>query len=55
LFFVVEVPTAVIMKNAVFWDVADSFYLEGGGDTSLRNVGSNKTHTAPHPRRRHFY
>jgi hypothetical protein len=32
--------------------LADSFYPEGG-DTFLSNVGSNKTHAAPHPRRRH--
>jgi hypothetical protein len=29
------------------------FYPEGGGDTFLRNVGSHKIYTAPHPRRRH--
>jgi hypothetical protein len=28
-------------------------YPEDGGDTSLRNVGSHKSYTAPHPRRRH--
>jgi hypothetical protein len=46
------------MKNAVFWDVADSaatclrlflaggfFYPEDGGDTFLRNIGSHKIHT----------
>jgi hypothetical protein len=26
------------------------FYPEDGGDTFLRNVGSNKIYTAPHPR-----
>jgi hypothetical protein len=26
---------------------------EDGGNTFLRNVGSNNTHTAPHPRGRH--
>jgi hypothetical protein len=30
------------------------FYPEDGGDTSLRNIGFYKTHTLPHPRRRHF-
>jgi hypothetical protein len=29
------------------------FYPEDVGDTFLRNVGSHKTYTAPHPRRRH--
>jgi hypothetical protein len=33
--------------------LADFFYPEDGGDTFLQNVGSHKTHTAPHPRRRH--
>jgi hypothetical protein len=31
--------------------LADSFYLEDGGDTFLRTVGSHKNYTAPHPRR----
>jgi hypothetical protein len=30
-----------------------SFRPDDGSDTFLRNVGSNKIHTAPHPRRRH--
>jgi hypothetical protein len=30
------------------------FYPEDGGDTFLRNVGSEKNYTAPHPRK-HFY
>jgi hypothetical protein len=55
-----------IMKNPVFWDVCrllatylcrflacGFFYPEDGGDTFLRNVGSHKIYTAPHPRRRH--
>jgi hypothetical protein len=29
------------------------FYPEDGGDTFLRNVGSHKIYTAPHPTRRH--
>jgi hypothetical protein len=29
------------------------FYLKGRGDTFLRNFGSHKICTAPHPRRRH--
>jgi hypothetical protein len=29
------------------------FYPENGGDMFLRNVGSHKIYTAPHPRRRH--
>jgi hypothetical protein len=36
------------------WFLAPGFfYPEDGGDTFLRNVGSYKTYTAPHPRRRH--
>jgi hypothetical protein len=31
------------------------FYSEDGDDTFLRNVGSHKIYTAPHPRRRHFH
>jgi hypothetical protein len=34
--------------------IADSFHLDGGGDTFLRNVGSYRSHTTSHPRRRHF-
>jgi hypothetical protein len=46
------------MKNAVFWDVTPcrscvNFWVEDGGDTFLRNVGSHKIYTAPRPRRRH--
>jgi hypothetical protein len=29
------------------------FYPEDGGDMFLRNVGTHKIYTAPHPRRRH--
>jgi hypothetical protein len=29
------------------------FHPEDGGDMFLRNVGSHKIYTAPHPRRRH--
>jgi hypothetical protein len=37
------------------WFLARGFsYLEDGGDTFLRNVGSHKIYTAPHPRRRHY-
>jgi hypothetical protein len=31
-----------------------NFYLEDGGDTFLRNGGSHKIFTAPHPTRRDF-
>jgi hypothetical protein len=53
------------LKNAVFWDVAPcrscvnrrfggTYRLsEDGGDSFLRNVGSHKIYTAPHPRRRY--
>jgi hypothetical protein len=36
-----------------FSSLAVSLNSEDGGDTFLRNVGSNKIYTAPHPRRRH--
>jgi hypothetical protein len=36
------------------WFFARGFlYTEDGGDTFLRNVGSQKIYMAPHPRRRH--
>jgi hypothetical protein len=36
------------------WFLAhELFYPEYGGDMFLRNVGSHKIYTAPHPRRRH--
>jgi hypothetical protein len=36
------------------WFLASGFfYPEDGGDMFLRNVGSHKICTAPHPRRRH--
>jgi hypothetical protein len=28
------------------------FYPEDGGDTFIRNIGSHKNYTAPHPRKR---
>jgi hypothetical protein len=46
------------MKIAVFRDVAQTvatcgfFYPEDRGDTFLRNIGSHKIYTAPHPRKR---
>jgi hypothetical protein len=48
----------VFMAAATYsrWFLArEFFYLEDGGDTFLRNVGSHKIYTAPHPRRRHSY
>jgi hypothetical protein len=51
--------TTVTMKNAVFSYLLTLvpplgfFYPEDGGDTFLRNVGSHKIYTAPHPRRHH--
>jgi hypothetical protein len=37
-----------------WWFLARGFfYSEDGGDKFLRNVGSHKIYTAPHPRRRH--
>jgi hypothetical protein len=36
------------------WFLACGFFCpEDGGDTFLRNVGSHKIYTAPHPRRQH--
>jgi hypothetical protein len=54
------------MKISFFWDVAAAtcphwflargfFYPEDGGDTFLRNVGSHKIYTEPHPRRQHLH
>jgi hypothetical protein len=41
-----EVPTC--------WFLAlEFFYPEDGGDTFLRNIGSHKIYTAPHPRKQH--
>jgi hypothetical protein len=35
------------------WFLARGFFCpEDGGDTFLRNVGSHKNYTAPHPRRK---
>jgi hypothetical protein len=55
-----------IRRLEVFFDLTQSaatcsrwflarriFYPEDGSDTFLRNVGSHKMYTAPHPRRRH--
>jgi hypothetical protein len=37
------------------WFLARGFFCpEDGGDTVLRNVGSHKIHTTPHPRRRNY-
>jgi hypothetical protein len=54
---------AVTMKNAVFWGrkirerrtsmsrwLRTAVYPEDGGDTFLRNIGSHKIYTVPHPR-----
>jgi hypothetical protein len=44
-----EVFTAVTMKNSVFWDVTPCGSFKNkrfGGDTFLRNEGSNKSHKA---------
>jgi hypothetical protein len=37
-------------QTEVQWQLVDSFHPENVGDTFFRNVGSNKTHTASHPR-----
>jgi hypothetical protein len=44
------------MKNYVFWDVTPCVSCKNrrfGGAKFLRNVGSYKSDTAQHPRRRH--
>jgi hypothetical protein len=48
-------PDCLELDHPVFscLEFADPFHPEDGGDAFLRPVGSNKTHTAPHPRRRH--
>jgi hypothetical protein len=55
-----EVFTAVTMKTMQTAATCSRrflargfFYPEDEGDTFLRNVGSHKIYTAPHPRRRH--
>jgi hypothetical protein len=43
-----------VSEECVIWKSAHRvFYLEDGGNTFLRNVGSYKMYKAPHPRRRH--
>jgi hypothetical protein len=38
----------------LLWFLASGFfYLEDEGDTFLRNVGTHKINTPPHPRKRH--
>jgi hypothetical protein len=34
--------------------LADLFYSEDGSEKFLRNVGSHRTYTPPHPRRQHL-
>jgi hypothetical protein len=45
-----ELGTTLVVTNNVIV-VPSSFQSEEGGDTFFRNVSSNKTHMAPHPRR----
>jgi hypothetical protein len=46
-----------VLQSAATWSrwfpARGFFYPEDGGDTLLRNVGSHKIYTVPHPRRRH--
>jgi hypothetical protein len=54
-----EVFMEVTTKNAVFWDVAPCRLCkpknpEDVGHMFLRNVGSHKIYTMPHPRRRNY-
>jgi hypothetical protein len=43
----------LVRNNVSEEGLSDSFHLDNGGDTFLRNVGSYKSHTASHPRRRY--
>jgi hypothetical protein len=44
----------ILLATCSRWFLASGFfYPEDGGDTFLRNVGSHKFYTAPHPRKRH--
>jgi hypothetical protein len=51
------VSTCVELQSAATcsrWFLARGFfYPEDGGDTFLRNIGSHKNYTVPHPRKRH--
>jgi hypothetical protein len=42
-----------LLVTAIVVPITDSCYLDDGGAKFLRNVGSYKSHTAYHPRRRH--
>jgi hypothetical protein len=45
-------PSAAICSR---WFLARGFlYPADGGYTFLRNIGSHKIYTAPHPRKRHY-
>jgi hypothetical protein len=46
-------PSNILLANKHFSSLAGFFCPENGDDTFLRNVCVNKTHTAPHLRRRH--
>jgi hypothetical protein len=46
-----SVRSLLVTANA-FPSSLFTLHPEDGGDTFPRNVGSSKTHTAPHPRRR---
>jgi hypothetical protein len=48
-----EEPTSAATCSRWFLAL-EFFYPENGGDTFLRNVGSHKICTAPHPRRLYF-
>jgi hypothetical protein len=45
----------VLMLTCSRWFLSRGFfYPDDGGDTFLRNVGSHKNYTAPHPKKRHI-
>jgi hypothetical protein len=46
-------PTWLAATCSCWFLARGFFYHEDGGDMLLRNVGSHKIYTAPHPRRRH--
>jgi hypothetical protein len=43
-----NIPEDTILQSVSCFQLADSFRHEDGGDTFLRNVASNKTHTRRH-------
>jgi hypothetical protein len=54
LFALTQKACRIWLTTCSCWFLARGFfYPEDGGDAFIRNVGSHKIYTAPHPRRRH--